>query len=55
MTRYFKRGYGIEVTVILVLLCTILTGCPPRKPTPVAASAPTPPDSYHTHDHQKGR
>ncbi|MCC2643423.1 MAG: hypothetical protein K0S45_3836 [Nitrospira sp.] len=39
MTRYFKRGYGIEVTVILVLLCTILTGCPP----------------YHTHDHQKGR
>ncbi len=38
-TRCQYVGRGIQVAAILILLCTTLVGCPPRKPTPVATSA----------------
>lgn len=36
MTRHLcsKRGIGTIVTVIVA--CSVLAGCPPRKPTPYA-------------------
>lgn len=55
MIRYLHGGRGIEVAVILILLCTILVGCPPRKPTPIAASATAQPDSSNAQDHTERR
>lgn len=55
MTRYLHGGRGIEAAVILILLCTVLAGCPPRKPTPVVVSATAQPDSSHAQDHQERR
>jgi hypothetical protein len=48
MTQYSKNaGRGIVAAAMLILLCTILAGCPPRKPTPVVESTAMLPDSFH--------
>ena len=50
MTQYSKNaGRGIVAAAMLILLCTILAGCPPRKPTPVVESTAVLPDSFHAH------
>ena len=34
----YRKG-GIEGILALIAVCVVLTGCPPRKPTPIATPA----------------
>ena len=35
MTRHAKNT--VEALLTLIILCTVLVGCPPRKPEPMVA------------------
>lgn len=56
MTQFSKNaGRGVGAATIFILLCTILAGCPPRKPTPVVESTAVLPDSFHAPDDTERR
>jgi hypothetical protein len=39
MTRLVYAKNTVEALLILILLCTVLVGCPPRRPEPIVTQA----------------